>query len=90
MFTIKSKIPVVGYVWRDCVTSKSAAELSSSMASLMPAFLAWLITGQKAIFHAAGNIVHPSSIISAGKAEFSCLFPLDTNAKDDLSTRCMA
>ena len=34
------------------------------------------ITGQKAIFHAAGNIVHPSSIISAGKAEFSCLFPL--------------
>ena len=37
-----SKIPVVGYVWRDCVTPKSAAELSSSMSkrnvSLMPAF----------------------------------------------------
>ena len=40
-----SKIPVVGYVWRDRVTPKSAAELSSSMSkrnvSLMPAFLAW-------------------------------------------------
>ena len=29
----------------------------------------------------AGNIVHPSTIISVGKVEFSCLFPLEDRAK---------
>ena len=29
----------------------------------------------------AGNIVHPSTIISVGKAEFSCLFPPQNRAK---------